>query len=35
MKADLAKIIEKVHISGYFKSPEIDLYIAKNACCID
>ena len=31
----LAKIIEKVHISRYFESPETDLYIAENACCID
>jgi len=31
----LAKIIEKVCISWYFGSPEIDLHIAENACCID
>jgi len=35
MKAGLAKIIEKVRISWYFESPEIDLHIAENACCID
>jgi len=33
MKPGLAKIIEKVHISSYFGSPEIDLPIAENACC--
>jgi len=31
----LAKIIGKVCISRYFESPEIDLHIAENACCID
>jgi len=35
MKLGLAKIIEKVHISWYFESPEIELHIPKNACCID
>jgi len=35
MKPALAKIIEKVRISRYFKSAETDLYIAENACCID
>jgi len=35
MKQGLAKIIEKVRISWYFESPEIDLHIAENACCID
>jgi len=34
-ESGLAKIIEKVHISWYFKSPELDLHITKNACCID
>jgi len=35
MRPGLAEIIEKVHISWYFGSPEIDLHIAENACCID
>jgi hypothetical protein len=35
MKPGLAKIIEKVHISWYFESPEADLHIAENACCIN
>jgi len=35
MKPDVAKIIEKVCISWYFESPEIDLHIAESACCID
>jgi hypothetical protein len=35
MKPGLGKIIEKVRISRYFPSPEIDLRIAENACCID
>jgi len=35
IKPGLAKIIEKVCISWYFGSPEIDLHIAENACCID
>jgi len=35
MKASLAKIIEKVRISWYFESPEADLHIAENACCIN
>jgi len=35
MKPGLAKIIEKVCISWYFASPEINLHIAENACCID
>jgi len=34
MKPGLAKIIEKVRISWYFESPEADLHIAENACCI-
>ena len=34
MKAGLTKIIEKVCILWYFGSPEIDLHIAENACCI-
>jgi hypothetical protein len=34
MRADLVKIIEKVHILGYFESSEADLHIAVNACCI-
>jgi len=35
MKPGLAKIIETVHISWYFESPEIDGHIAENACGID
>jgi len=35
MRPGLAKIIEKVRISTYFESPEIDLHIAENASCID
>jgi len=35
MKPGLAKIIEKVRISWYFESPEADLLIAENACCIN
>jgi len=35
MKSGLGKIIAKVHISRYFESPETDLHIAENACCID
>ena len=35
MRPGLAKIIEKVCISRYFESPETDLHIAENACCID
>ena len=31
----LAKIIETVSISWYFESPETNLHIAENACCID
>jgi len=35
MKPGIAKTIEKVRISWYFESPEIDLQIAENAWCID
>jgi len=35
MRPGLAKIIQKVRISWYFESPEADLHIAENACCID
>jgi hypothetical protein len=35
MRPGLAKIIEKVHISWYFESPEADLHIAENACWIN
>jgi len=35
MRPGLAKIIEKVRISGYFESPETDFHIAENACGID
>jgi len=34
MKLGLAMIIEKVHISWYFGSPENDLHIAENDCDI-
>jgi len=34
IRPGLAKIIEKVHISTYFESPETDLHEAKNARCI-
>jgi len=35
IRPGLAKIIEKVCISTCFESPETDLHIAENACCID
>jgi hypothetical protein len=35
MRPGLAKIIEKVHISRYFESPETDLHMAENAWSID
>jgi len=35
MRPGLATKIEKVRISTYFESPETDIYIAENACCID
>jgi len=35
MRPGLAKIIEKVHISRYFESPETDLHKVENACCVD
>jgi len=35
IKPGLAKIIQKVRISWYFESPEIDLHCADNACGID
>jgi hypothetical protein len=35
IRPGLVKIIEKVRISWYFQSPETDLHIAQNACCID
>jgi len=35
MKPALAKLIEKVRISTYFESAEIDLHIAENDCCIN
>jgi len=35
MRPGLAKIIVKVRISRNFESPETDLQIAANACCID
>jgi hypothetical protein len=34
MRPGLAKIIEKVCISRYFESPETDLQIVENSCCI-
>jgi hypothetical protein len=35
MRPGLAEINKKVRISSYFESPETDLHIAENACCID
>ena len=35
MRPGSANIIEKVRISWYFESPEADLHIAENACCIN
>jgi len=35
MRPDLAKIIEKVHISWHLERLETDLLLADNACCID
>jgi len=35
MGSGLARIIEKVRISRYFESPDTDLHMAENACCID
>jgi len=35
MRAGLAKIVEKIHISRYFKSPETDIHILENVCCIE
>jgi len=35
MRPVLAKIIKKVRILCYFESPETDLHIPENACCID
>ena len=35
MRPGLAEIIEKVRISRYFESPETDLHIGENACCMD
>jgi len=35
LRPGLAKIIEKVFISKYIESPETNLHIAEDACCID
>jgi hypothetical protein len=35
MRPDLPKIIEKVHISWYFESPETDLHIVEHTSSID
>jgi hypothetical protein len=35
MGPGLAQIIEKVRISWYFESPETDLHVVENACCIN
>jgi len=35
MRPGLAKIIEKVRISWYFESPEVDFHKGENACCIN
>jgi len=34
MSPGWGEIIEKIRISWYFESPEADLHIAENACCI-
>jgi len=35
MRPELAKIIEKLHISRYLEHPQNDLRKAENTCCID
>jgi len=35
MRPGLAKMIVKVPIARYFESPETDLHIVENVCCID
>jgi len=35
MRPGLAKLIEKVHISSYFESPDTDLHVAENTFCVD
>ena len=35
MRPGFANMIEKVRISTYFESPETELHIAENGCCID
>jgi len=35
IRPGLAKIIEKVRSCRYFESPETNLHIAANACCVD
>jgi hypothetical protein len=35
MRPGLAKVIDLLRISRYFESPEADLRIAENACCIN
>jgi hypothetical protein len=35
IRPGLAKIIEKVRISTYYKSAETDLHIVENLCCIN
>jgi hypothetical protein len=35
MRSGLAKIIEKARIARYFESPETDITLAENGCCID
>jgi len=35
MRPGLAKIIQNIHISWYFESPEADCHIAENASCIN
>jgi len=35
MRPGLAKIIEKVHISWHFESPEADHHKVEDACCIN
>jgi hypothetical protein len=35
MRQGLAKITEKDHSSRHFESPDTNLHIASNTCCID
>jgi len=35
MRPGLPKIIQKLHTSRYFESPEIDDHLSENVCCTD